>query len=158
MYKSDGVLQSSDVPLPDEKILKKGKIAIIECVENIPCNPCETSCPQGAIKIGENICDLPKIDYSKCSGCSLCLAVCPGLAIFALNKYIDENRSEITIPYELNTSLEKGMTVKLVNRSGKILGNGEISAIRELKIQKKRKLVSILIPRELINEVRHFMV
>jgi Fe-S-cluster-containing hydrogenase component 2 len=156
MYKNDGVLMASEVPLPNEEILKKGKIAIIECVENIPCNPCETSCPQGAIKIGSNICNLPKIDYSKCTGCSLCLAVCPGLAIFAINKYASNDKSEITIPYELNETIKKGMTVKLINRSGEIIGNGEISNIREMKIQKNRKIVSILIDRSLIEEVRHF--
>jgi len=116
MFKNDGILLSSEVPLPSEEKLKKGKLAIIECVENIPCNPCETSCPQNAINIGKNICDLPQIDYSKCTGCSLCLAICPGLAIFAVNKYAMDNKAEITIPYELNTSLHKGMTVNTIDR------------------------------------------
>ena len=29
----------------------KGAVVIIECAENIPCNPCSTSCPRQAITI-----------------------------------------------------------------------------------------------------------
>ena len=40
----------------------KGPVVVIECAENIPCNPCETSCPKGAISVGEPITNLPVVD------------------------------------------------------------------------------------------------
>lgn len=29
---------------------KKGGLVVIECPQRIPCNPCATSCPSGAVK------------------------------------------------------------------------------------------------------------
>ena len=65
---------------PTMEVLLKPK-AIIECYQQIPCNPCETSCPTHAITIGEDINQIPIIDFDKCTGCSICARVCPGLAI-----------------------------------------------------------------------------
>ena len=43
---------------------KKGGYAVIECPKRIPCNPCYTSCPTGAVLPFEDINDVPRIDYS----------------------------------------------------------------------------------------------
>ena len=48
---------------------KKGGYVVIECPKRIPCNPCYTSCPTGAVLPFEDINDTPRIDYSKCTGC-----------------------------------------------------------------------------------------
>jgi ferredoxin len=34
---------------------RRALAAVIECIEGIPCNPCETSCPVGAITVGDEI-------------------------------------------------------------------------------------------------------
>ena len=47
----------------------KGPVVVMGCAEHIPCNPCETSCPQHAITIGDNITNLPSVDPEKCVGC-----------------------------------------------------------------------------------------
>ena len=39
--------------------LKRGPHAVIECTEVIPCNPCCTACPQGAITMVEGLSSLP---------------------------------------------------------------------------------------------------
>ena len=39
-YKSTGIITKEDIAIPSEERLKKGPVVIIECVENIPCNPC----------------------------------------------------------------------------------------------------------------------
>ena len=31
--------------IPSEERMKKGRVAVIECVQEIPCNPCEGTCP-----------------------------------------------------------------------------------------------------------------
>ena len=48
---------------------------VIECTQNIPCNPCQDACPKHCIRIGSNITALPSIDpEKKCTGCGGC---CP---------------------------------------------------------------------------------
>ena len=56
---------------------KKGGYVVIECPQRIPCNPCATSCPTGAVKPFVDINDVPEIDYEKCTGCALCVEPCP---------------------------------------------------------------------------------
>ena len=58
---------------------------VIECTQNIPCNPCQDACPVGCIKVGSNITSLPVLDgEKKCIGCGMCVASCPGQAIFLI--------------------------------------------------------------------------
>ena len=71
---------------PSEARFKKGPVAIIECVQGIPCNPCQEACPQKAIHVGDSITNTPKLDAEACIGCGLCIAACPGLAIFVVDK------------------------------------------------------------------------
>lgn len=53
----------------------KGKEVMNACkVGCIACGMCAKKCPHGAITMVNN---LPVIDYSKCTGCKTCVAVCP---------------------------------------------------------------------------------
>ena len=84
--RSNGVLSKeelSELPgYPSLDVIAKGPVAVIECAELIPCNPCEAACPSGAIKIGDSINNLPVLDEDKCTGCGICISSCPGLAIY----------------------------------------------------------------------------
>ena len=57
---------------PDEERFLKGPVAVVECVQQIPCNPCESACPFHAIHIGEPITNTPKVDKETCIGCGMC--------------------------------------------------------------------------------------
>ena len=57
--------------VPTETRVKLGRVACIECVQEIPCNPCEGLCKFGAITIGEQITNLPRLHEDKCVGCGL---------------------------------------------------------------------------------------
>src|SRR6056297_485525 len=49
--------------IPPSKVLAQGPVVIVECFQNIPCDPCAASCPSGAIQPFEDINDLPLVDY-----------------------------------------------------------------------------------------------
>lgn len=109
--------------LPPEETIKEKRVAIIECVEEIPCNPCAVVCRLDAIE-KEGLCDVAKINWEKCSGCTLCVAVCPGLSIFLQN--IKDGKGYVTMPYELLPPPKVGMKAQLMDRSGKVVGEGTI--------------------------------
>ena len=72
---------------PSQERLAKGPVAVIECCQNIPCNPCETACKFGAITVGDPITNLPVLDESKCIGCGACANLCPARPFRAI--YVD---------------------------------------------------------------------
>ena len=43
---------------------RPGVHPVMECTQNIPCNPCQDACPKKCIKIGEKITSLPDVDES----------------------------------------------------------------------------------------------
>lgn len=130
-----------------------GKLRVkIECPQNIPCNPCETSCPTGAISVGGNINGIPHVDYEKCIGCGVCVMKCPGLAIFLIQE--QEKYSIIGIPYEFELP-EINEKVLLQNKNGEIVGEGEVEKVVRNN-RGKTHIVFLKIPKGLENEVRHF--
>ena len=108
---------------PPSEVLETKRVALIECVEEIPCNPCGVVCRVGAIE-KEALCTPGKVDWDKCSGCTMCVAVCPGLSIFL--QQIKEGKGYVTMPYELLPNPKVGMKAQLMDRSGKIVGEGVI--------------------------------
>lgn len=63
---------------------------VIECTQNIPCNPCQDACRKGCIKIGSNITSLPVVDEEHpCIGCGMCVASCSGQAIFLIEEEVE---------------------------------------------------------------------
>lgn len=130
-----------------------GKLRVkIECPQNIPCNPCETSCPTGAISVGGNINGIPHVDYDKCIGCGVCVMKCPGLAIFLIQE--QEKYSIVGIPYEFELP-ENKEKVLLQNKNGEVVGEGEVEKI--VKNNRERtNIVFLKVPKGLENDVRHF--
>ena len=133
---------------------KKGGFAVIECPKRIPCNPCATSCPTGAVLPFEDINDTPRIDYEKCTGCGKCVARCPGLACFVIDlTYGGEDQALISMPYELLPVPEKGGTVACLDRIGRVVAEGLVTAVRE-PWKDQTRVVSVVIPRTLAEEIR----
>jgi len=141
---------------PSENRIKKGPVAVIECAEDIPCNPCETICPFGAIKVGFPITNLPKLNEEKCTGCGKCVSVCPGLAIFVLNYNFNEKEASITIPYEFLPVPEKGEKVKCFDKNGKYVCNGKIIRVIPSEKNNMTAIVTFSFPKKYYNIVRSF--
>ncbi|MBU7026480.1 MAG: 4Fe-4S binding protein [Theionarchaea archaeon] len=130
---------------------QRGKVAIIECVEDIPCDPCITACPQGALTM-DSLIDLPELVPEKCGGCGLCIAECPGLAIFVVDFDYSDDKAVVMLPYEFIPLPEKGEKVDILDREGKKCGEGEIVKVKPHK--NKTTVISVVVPKELAMQVR----
>jgi Fe-S-cluster-containing hydrogenase component 2 len=134
---------------PEEEYLVKPK-AITECYEEIPCNPCSTSCPFDAITIGEDINTPPVVDFDKCTGCGICVYSCPGLAIFTVQ--VKGDFAIYKIPYEFVPRPEKGDIMDAVNRSGEVIGTCEIEKVTLNEKQDKTALLQVKVPLALLHD------
>lgn len=159
MLRSSGVLLGQELMelpgVPPMELVEKGPVAVIECAEMIPCNPCEACCPTGAIEIGDDINNLPVIDTAKCTGCGLCIAACPGLAIFVVNGAYTESEALISIPYEFLPLPNVGGQAEALDRQGKKVCMAEIVQVRSSKKFDRTPIVSFIVPKEKYMEVRH---
>jgi len=139
--------------VPSLERRKKGRVAVIECVQEIPCNPCESVCPVGAIQVGEQITNLPHLLEEKCIGCGLCVANCPGLAITLLNESFDD-KAEIDFPFEYLPLPSVGEEVDAVGRDGQFVCKGKILQIKRLEAYAGTTVIRMEIPKEYANQVR----
>ena len=138
---------------PSEDALKQGPLAVIECVQEIPCNPCETACPQDAIKVGRPITRLPVLLAEKCQGCGLCVAACPGLAVYIKDYTHEPERALITFPFEYLPLPAKGETVTMINRLGEPVCPGEIVRINRALRNDRTTVVSAAFDKHYFHEV-----
>ena len=129
---------------------QKGIHPVIECTQNIPCNPCQDACKKKCIKIGSCITALPVVapENCGCSGCGMCVASCSGQAIFLVNEDFEPGFTSITIPYEFLPLPEKGAVGKALSRSGEILCDSEIVSVRTAAAFDHTYLLTMKVPNE----------
>ena len=150
--------------LTDEEVLKypgvkkmKGIHPVIECSQNIPCNPCQDACPKKCIKIGEKITALPVVDESvSCTGCGMCVAACSGQAIFLINDDLEESYTSITLPYEFLPLPQRGMKGIALDRSGKEVCSAEVIEIKSSSVFDHTNLLTIKVPKDMGMTARFF--
>lgn len=140
--------------LPTKERYEQGPVAVIECVQEIPCNPCEAACKFGAIKVGDPITNLPTLVPSKCSGCTMCVAKCPGLAIFVVNKAFTDTTATVAFPYEYMPTPTVGDTVLAVNRRGEEVCEATVVKVLNPTNFDHTPVVTIEFPTEYADEVR----
>lgn len=126
---------------------------VIECIEGIPCDPCETSCPFGAITVGEEITNLPVVDLEKCTGCGICVAACPGLAIYLKQRTYGNGESLIAFPFEYLPLPEAGQAVEMVDRFGETVCPGRIVKVVLSKKNDRTAVVYAAYPGEFFENV-----
>ena len=132
---------------------KKNGLVIVECPERIPCNPCNTSCPTGAIIPFVDINDVPEIEYNKCTGCAMCVAACPGLACFVIDMTMSEEEALYKLPYEMLPLPEKGDKVKCLDRVGREIAEGTVQNVTEPRKDSTR-IIHVSAPKKLSDEIR----
>jgi len=142
----------------DRNNKKGGAVAVIECKQKIPCNPCVDSCKFGAIRIDGDINETPYLEPSLCRGCGSCVVACPGLAIFLVNKEYSEDMAEIGIPYEMPETPKVGARVVVTSSEGEILCEGRISRVRKSKNFSRKSIVFFTVPKQYADKARGFLV
>lgn len=150
-YENTGILSISDLVLPTKEQLKKG-VAITECIQRIPCNPCVDSCPVHAISM-KDINAIPVVDYDTCIACGRCVGVCPGLAIFVVKVQVE--KALITIPYEFLPIPKKAEIVSVLDRTGTSIGQGTITRVKQLG---RTSVITVSVDKKYAMDVRNIRV
>ena len=141
---------------PTAERRRKGPVVVIECLEDIPCNPCESSCNVDAIIVGEDITNLPHLDGDKCIACQTCVYICPGQAIFMVDESLPDDRATVMMPYEYRPLPNEGDVVTALDRAGQPLGEATVAKVRQTKRMDETATVTIEIPREWTMKARAF--
>lgn len=127
----------------------RGRIACVECLDSIPCDPCVVACASGAISKAE-VADVPILDPEKCTGCALCIPACPGQAIFV----IDMLAGQVTLPYEFSPLLSEGDWVDCLGRDGRTAQVGKVLHVSPAKHNDNVSVVTVQVEPEMCDEVR----
>ena len=136
---------------------KKGIHPVIECTQNIPCNPCQDACPKKCIEVGEKITTLPHINEDNpCVNCGMCVASCPGQAIFLIDEDCGDGTAEITLPYEFLPVPEKGAVGKALSRKGEPICDATVVNLRTAKAFDQTTLLTMKVPKVYAMKARFF--
>lgn len=139
--------------LPPDDRLQQGPVAILECFQKIPCNPCAQACPQGVISFPGDINERPVLDSNRCNGCGVCLSHCPGLSIFVVDYTYSPNEALVKIPYEFSPVPETGVVIETLDRTGRQTGVARV--IRVQQNPNKTNILWLAVPKELAMKVRN---
>lgn len=143
---------------PSEERLEKGTVAVIECIQEIPCNPCESVCRFNAIIVGQPITNLPRLIEERCRGCGECVPACPGLAIFLVNRAYSSEEATVSIPYEYLPLPDAGSIVDALDRCGNRVCDGRIIKIANPPKNNKTTVVTLAVPKFYSDQVRNIRV
>jgi Fe-S-cluster-containing hydrogenase component 2 len=140
--------------IPSPQRLARGRTAVIECVEPIPCNPCVRACPVGAISITGDITSPPVLDGDRCTGCGNCLPRCPGLAIVLVDLAYSETEAAIDFPWEYLPLPSEGAVVEAADRSGSIVCPGRVIRVCASPGSAGTAVIRLAIPKQFAARVR----
>lgn len=135
----------------------KGPHPVIECTQNIPCDPCQDACKFGCITVGDIITGIPMVNHEKkCTNCGMCVAACSGQAIFIVDEDYEENFATVTMPYEFIPLPKVGEIGNGISRAGVFQCPAEVISIRKNKVFDHTNLLTIKIPKEYAKKVRFY--
>lgn len=154
-----GAMVAEELPEREE-----GVFPVLHCVQEIPCNPCVSVCPQGDIVIkSTDLRALPEYvgwEIGKtCTGCEQCVAICPGLAITTVDYRKNAQQPLVTIAHEYGReSIQVGDRVAVVDMEGNPLGEVEVAQVRAPKSADRRLLVRVRAPAEIARQIAGIVV
>jgi NADPH-dependent 2,4-dienoyl-CoA reductase/sulfur reductase-like enzyme/Fe-S-cluster-containing hydrogenase component 2/bacterioferritin-associated ferredoxin len=128
-----------------------GVFPIFHCYQEVPCNPCTSVCPAGAVKTeGDEITGLPYMaDLDACTGCAACIAVCPGLSVTLVDYRKDPQHPLVTFPYEVwRDRVKTGAKVPVTDIDGAILGYFPVEKVTSRRKYPGTLLVQVKLDRK----------
>lgn len=135
----------------------KGVHPVIECTQNIPCDPCQDACKLGCIRVGADIVKLPEInEEKKCTGCGMCVASCSGQAIFLLDEDYAPGYASVGLPYEFLPLPAAGEKGTALGRDGKPVCQAEVISVRTAPAMDKTAVLTMKVPVEFAHRARFF--
>lgn len=160
MLETNGLATEEQImeSFPSIDRINKGPVAVIECFQKIPCNPCVTSCRFHAIDMGDDINNLPLVSMERCIGCGACLSRCPGLAIMLVDGSRSEDFVHMTIPYEMLPCPQKDRMVRGLDREGNYLCHVRVIRVLDSKGLDRTLLVTLEVPRNFMYRFRNIEV
>lgn len=133
---------------------RTGVFPVLHCTQEIPCNPCMTSCPKNLINTsGHPVLGVP--EYSEgCIGCRKCVAVCPGLAVTLVDFRRDPLKPTVTLPWEFpDDLLEAGRIVEVMDWEGEPLGEGKVLGVKPAPGYPSTRLLDLLVDAAIASRV-----
>lgn len=153
-----GVLDPQDLArlpgVPAEERMRRGPVVVMECPETIPCDPCESSCAGGAVSLGGSLVALPELDDERCSGCGLCVAGCPGQAVFVVDLTFGPDEATVSFPYEFLPLPEVGAQVQGTDRKGNAVVPARVLKVEIPPRYDRTAVVTISVPTQYAHVVR----
>lgn len=138
---------------PDKK---DGVFPVFHCYQEVPCNPCTSVCPVGAIKTEDDkITGLPyMVDIELCTGCASCIAVCPGLSVTLVDYRDNSENPLVTISYEIwREHVKIGQKVPVTDIDGGILGYYPVEKVSTRKKYPGTLLVKVSVDKAIAKSV-----
>ncbi len=130
---------------------------VIECTQNIPCNPCQDACPKKCIQVGDHITALPALNEDNaCIGCGMCVAACSGQAVFLVNEAYSDTSATVTLPYEFLPLPKPGELGVALSRSGKAVCSAEVLSVKSAKAFDHTHLLTMKVPSAYADQARFF--
>lgn len=159
MLEQTGIATPEDIArvTPSAERRRRGPVAVVECFQRIPCNPCYTACRTGAYRAFNDINDLPSIDHEKCNGCGICVSHCPGLAIFIVDESAP-TEDVVRIPYEFLPLPQVGEVVDALDRSGATVAEAKVARVQNAPALDKTNVIWLSVPKGLGMTVRNMKV
>lgn len=138
---------------PSKERLSKEAVAVIECVQEIPCDVCGSICPHHAIEV-TSVKSLPRLVEEDCTGCGICIPFCPGLAIFLVDYNYAREEALIAFPHEFQPLPEVGTSMEATDRRGRRVTKGRVVRVTEGDTYDGTVVVSIAVPKKFAQLVR----
>jgi len=153
----NGYIEKEELTRFPGVVKQKGIHPVIECTQNIPCNPCQDACKFGCIAVGSRITKLPEVAKdSRCTGCGMCVASCSGQAIFLVNEDYDETGASVTLPYEFFPYPKAGERGLALGRDGRPVCEAEVISVKSSPVMDQTALLTIRVPKEMAMTARFY--
>jgi ferredoxin len=95
----------------------------------------------------------------ECTGCTLCVSVCPGLAITLVDLGQGGDEGLVTVPFEiLDDEVAEGAEVEAVGMDGEPVARATVEKVARRKVYDRTVLVTLRVPRVAATRVAGFRV